>query len=193
VWEHVGRLWTNGEPFLAVDAEIRSAWRGFSDDTYFDQVVHMGPEDTGISVGTRRGVLVGIDAALSDEGWVEVLVSDDGSIALLYAAGATYRRILEAALAYPHDDDQRGETLEVPSRRLSIFSSALDGGGPHSVPFVEAQQGAMPVDEGVPTRGDDPGILISTGATRYQLKIRWYTELDEDRVFARWLFIPMID
>jgi len=38
--------------------EIRSAWRGFSDDTYFDQVVHMGPEDTGISVGTRRGVLV---------------------------------------------------------------------------------------------------------------------------------------
>jgi hypothetical protein len=27
-WEHIGRLWTNGDPFLAVDAALRSAWRG---------------------------------------------------------------------------------------------------------------------------------------------------------------------
>ena len=33
-WEHIGRLWTNGDPFLAVDAALRSAWRGFSNDDY---------------------------------------------------------------------------------------------------------------------------------------------------------------
>src|SRR5262245_3079696 len=29
-WTHVGRLWTNGDPFLAVDATLRDAWLGFS-------------------------------------------------------------------------------------------------------------------------------------------------------------------
>jgi hypothetical protein len=35
------RLWTNGEPFLAMDADLRPAWRGFSNDQ-FEQVVELG-------------------------------------------------------------------------------------------------------------------------------------------------------
>lgn len=41
-WVHVGRVWTNGEPFLALDAALREAWHGFSDDE-FDQIVELGP------------------------------------------------------------------------------------------------------------------------------------------------------
>jgi hypothetical protein len=193
VWDHVGRLWTFGEPFLAVDAGIRSAWRGFSDDTYFGQVVDMGPRDTGISVGAARGLLVGSDGLVSDEGWVEVFLSDDGSIALVHVGGPDYRRVLEEALEYPHDKDHVGETLAVPSRELSIFSAALDGGGPHSAPLADARPGPVPVEEdGPPGRESPPGLLVRTAVTRYQLKVRWYTELDEDSCFARWLLIPTL-
>src|ERR1700722_8404076 len=33
-WVHVGRLWTNGDPFLAVDAALRYAWHGYSNADY---------------------------------------------------------------------------------------------------------------------------------------------------------------
>jgi hypothetical protein len=41
-WIHVGRIWTNSEPFLAVEAAFRDAWEGFSNDE-FGQVVELGP------------------------------------------------------------------------------------------------------------------------------------------------------
>ena len=68
-WVHIGRLWTNGEPYLAVDAELRMAWRGWSDD---------------------------------------------------------YREALLAALDFPHDQDEVGESLSVPSGKLAVFSAAVD-------------------------------------------------------------------
>ncbi|YCK32839.1 hypothetical protein ACNF49_01660 [Actinomadura sp. ATCC 39365] len=40
---HLGRLWTDGDPFLAVDASLRGAWRGFSGNQY-DDIVDLGPE-----------------------------------------------------------------------------------------------------------------------------------------------------
>ena len=54
-WEHIGRLWTNGDPFLAVDAVLRSAWRGLSNDEY-DLVVTLSLEEaTSVPVGAGRG------------------------------------------------------------------------------------------------------------------------------------------
>ena len=44
---HVGRLWTNGEPFLAVDAALRDTWHGYSNDDY-DQISALGWQDTSI-------------------------------------------------------------------------------------------------------------------------------------------------
>ena len=35
------------------------------------------------------------------------------------------------------------------------------------------------------------GLLFATAHTAYELKIRWYTELDADNGFARWLLIPV--
>jgi hypothetical protein len=58
---------------------------------------------------------------VSDEGWAEVFLADDGSIAIVYAAGSPYPRVLDAALAYPHGQDEDGELLTVPSRQLSIL------------------------------------------------------------------------
>ena len=33
-WTHVGRCWTNGEPFLVLDADLLPHWRGASDNAY---------------------------------------------------------------------------------------------------------------------------------------------------------------
>jgi len=40
------------------------------------------------------------------------------------------------------------------------------------------------------SRGGFGGLLFSTAHAVYKLKIRWYTELDEESCFARWLIIP---
>jgi hypothetical protein len=70
-WTHVGRLWTNGEPFLVVDAALRDAWHGFSKSEY-DQVARLGRQGTSIPVGTGRAVLVGGDGVVRDDSWIEV-------------------------------------------------------------------------------------------------------------------------
>lgn len=65
-WVHVGpvsRPWTNGEPFLAVDAALRGAWRGYSNDDC-EQVITLGWQVTSVPVGTGRAVLVGGDGVV---------------------------------------------------------------------------------------------------------------------------------
>src|ERR1700722_1553593 len=82
-WEHIGRLWTNGDPYLAVDAALRSAWRGFSNDDY-DLVVTLSPEeDRSVPVGAGRGVLVGADGVVGDDSWMEVFTTESGCIAVI--------------------------------------------------------------------------------------------------------------
>ncbi|MFF0868583.1 hypothetical protein ACFYUV_42985 [Nonomuraea sp. NPDC003560] len=83
---HLGRLWTNGDPFLAVDASLRDAWRGFSGNQY-DRLVDLGPETAGIPVGAGRAVLAGTDGVVRDDSWLEVFEADDGAIAIVQASG----------------------------------------------------------------------------------------------------------
>ena len=134
-WVHVGRLWTNGDPFLAVDAALRSAWRGFSNDDY-DQVVGLSPEeDTSVPVGAGRGLLVGADAVVRDDSWMEVFATKSGFVAVVQASGPDYPGILARALAYPVEDDQEGDALTVDSGQLAIFSAAADGAGRYLRPL----------------------------------------------------------
>ena len=79
-WMHVGRLWTSGDPFLAVDATLRDAWQGFSNDQ-FSQVVELGPQDTSITVGTGRAAVVGADGVVRDDSWMEVFEVASGRVA----------------------------------------------------------------------------------------------------------------
>jgi hypothetical protein len=188
---HVGRLWTNGEPFLAVDATLRDAWQGFSGDQ-FSQVVGLGPEDTSIAVGSGRAAVVGADAVVRDDSWMEVFEAASGRVAIVQAAGPDYPDALARALEYPDADDEDGGTLNVSSGELAIFSAAADGAGPYSMPLLTARPGtAPPVHGPPPSRDVDPGLLFPSARTAYGLKVRWYTELDEGNCFARWLLIPV--
>lgn len=189
-WTHVGRLWTNGDPFLAVDATLRDAWLGFSQDQY-SQVVGLGPQDASITVGTGRAAVVGADAVVRDDSWMEVFEAADGQVAIVQAVGPDYADALARALEYPDADDEDGGTLNVPSGELAIFSSAADGAGPYSMPLLTARPGTVPPVHGPPPSGNaDPGLLFPSARTAYGLKVRWYTELDQHNWFARWLLIP---
>jgi hypothetical protein len=189
-WTHVGRLWTNGGPFLAVDAALRDAWHGFSKSEY-DQVVRLRWQDISITVGTGRAVLVGGDGVVRDDSWIEVFAAASRLVALVQAAGPDYPDVLSRALDYPDADDQDGGTLEVNGGEVAIFSAAVDGIGPYSDPLRPFQPGPVPPVHGPPPRGMDRGLLFSTAHSAYKLKVRWYTELDADNCFARWLLIPV--
>ena len=189
-WVHIGRLWTNGDPFLAVDAALRGAWLGFSNDDY-DQVVTLSPEEvTSVPVGAGRGALVGADGIVGDDSWMEVFTTQSGCIAVVQASGPDYPDILARALAYPVEDDQDGDALTVDSGELAIFSAAADGAGRHSGPWIGAQPGPVPHVRGPVTDGVGPGLLMPVPHNRYGFKVRWHTWPDEDHCFARWLLIP---
>lgn len=190
LWAHIGRLWTNGEPFLAVDAPLRGTWHGYSNDDY-EQVTTLGWQDTSVPVGTGRALLVGGDGVVRDDSWIEVFETETGLVAIVQASGPDYPDVLARALGYPAAEDQDGDGLKVSSGELTIFSAAIDGTGPHSGPLVNAKPGPVPPVHGPPSRGVDPGLLISTSHTGYKLKVRWHTKLDEDNCFARWLLIPV--
>jgi hypothetical protein len=188
---HVGRLWTNGDPFVAVDAALRAAWLGFSNDQ-FSQVVGLGPQDASVTVGTGRAAVVGADGVVRDDSWMEVFEADSGRVAIVQAAGPDYPVVLARAMGYPDADDEDGGTLNVPGGELAIFSAAADGAGPYSMPLLTARPGTVPPVHGPPPSGEaDPGLLFPSARTAYRLKVRWYTELDEHNCFARWLLIPV--
>ena len=189
-WEHIGRLWTNGDPFLAVDAALRSAWHGFSNDDY-DLVVALSPyEDTSVAVGAGRRVLVGADGVVGDDSWMEVFTNKSGCLAVVQARRPDYPAMLARALSYPVEGDQDGDALTVESGQLAIFSAAADGTGRYSGPWTSAQPGPVPEVPGPPTYGTDPGLLMAVPHNRYRFKVRWHTWPDEDHCFARWLFTP---
>jgi hypothetical protein len=190
-WIHVGRLWTNGEQFLAIDGAARSDWRGHSDDD-FDRTVQLTWEETGLAVGTRMAALVGGDGVVRDDSWVEVFRGESGALAFVQAGGPDYRKVLAAALDYPDDQDLHGATIEIGSGELAVFTAAADGDGEFSSPFEQARPGPVPAEHGLPSRSVDPGLLIGTdGVAAYRLKVRWFTELDDESCFARWLLIPV--
>ena len=189
-WIHAGRLWTNGEPFLAVDAAFRDAWQGFS-NAEFDQVVGLGPQHTGIPIGAGRAVVVGGDGVVRDDSWIEVFEAASGRVAFVQASGLDYPDVLARALDYPDAAGEDGDTLKVSSGELAIFCTALDGAGAGSVPLLTAQPGPVPPVHGLPSRGMDLGLLFSTVHTAYKLKVRWYTERGAGNCFARWLLIPV--
>jgi len=189
LWVHVGRLWTNGEPFLAIDAALRGGWRGYSNDD-FGQVITLGWQHTSVPAGTGRAVLVGADGVVRDDSWIEVFHTGTGHLAFVQASGPHYPDALARALSYPVADDQDGDVLEAASGKLAIFSAATDGTGPHSGPWAAAEPGPVPPVHGPPTREADPGLLIPVPHARHKLKVPWHTMLDEDNCFARWLLIP---
>ncbi|MGY2066319.1 hypothetical protein [Blastococcus sp. SYSU DS0619] len=188
-WTHVGRCWTDGEPFLALDGELLPSWRGLSDQAYEALAPRLDYSLTGIPVGAGTAALVLTDPEIGDEGWLEVFRAEDGSIAVVQADAGDYRGTLDAALAFPAGDEQTGETVSVPSGRLAFISAALDGTGENGAFLLPESPGPTP-DSAVPDEDaatdTSPLLVVPPGA--FRLSVRWRTELYADAVFARWLF-----
>jgi hypothetical protein len=189
-WTHIGRLWTNGEPYLAVDSGIRDRWLGFSQDEYFDRVVELGPDETGILLGEQVAAVVGADGVVRDDSWMEVFQRTDGSVAIIQASGDDYRQTLAAALRYPEDPADPSTLINVRSGELAIFSAACDGVGEYSMKLLPARPGHAPTKHGAPSPEQDTGLLLTARSATYRVITRSYTELDDPSCFARWLLIP---
>ena len=188
-WTHVGRCWTNGEPFLALDGELLPSWRGLTDEAYEALVPLLDYSLTGVPVGAGTAALVLTDPEIGDEGWLEVFRADDGSIAVVQASAGDYRGTLDAALAFPVGDEQVGDVVAVPSGRLAFISAALDGTGEDGAFLLPESPGPTP-DSDVLADGaaTDASPLLVVPPGSFRLSVRWRTELYEDAVFARWLF-----
>ncbi|MFI5893771.1 hypothetical protein ACIA5D_27085 [Actinoplanes sp. NPDC051513] len=190
-WAHIGRLWTNGEPYLAMDSGSRDRWLGFSQDEYFDRIVEMGPDETGILVGEQMAAVVGADGVVRDDSWMEVFESSDGTVAIIQASGEDYLRTLAAGLRYAEDSADPCTLINISSGELAIFSAACDGSGEHSMTLLPARAGDTPTEHGAPSREPDTGLLVAVRVRTYRVTARWYTELDDSSCFARWLLTPI--
>ncbi|GAA5190145.1 hypothetical protein GCM10023322_44600 [Rugosimonospora acidiphila] len=188
-WLHIGRLWTNGEPYLAVDSDLRRHWHGSDDEVYEQLIVALSAEQTSISVGSATAALLG-DGVVRDDSWMEVFTAADGRIAVIQAGGPDYRTAVTAALSYPIDADDLDGDLGVPSGEIALFSSACDGVGENSMELIAPRPGPIPAEHGWPSPELDTGLLLSASSPRYRLRSRSYTELDHVGCFARWLLIP---
>jgi hypothetical protein len=191
-WTHVGRLWTNGDPYLAVDSARRGSWLGYSNDAYFEQVIPLALEQaTSIPVGDGTAALVGADALVSDEGWMELFESADGTVTIVQATGRDYRQTLHAALERSTAAEDTGTVITVPSRELALFSAALDGAGDYAVPLLPARPGPAPAQPGPPFSGPDTALCLPARNDRYELKVHRCTTLGKDERFALWHLAPV--
>ncbi|RBY90121.1 hypothetical protein DQ244_11635 [Blastococcus sp. TBT05-19] len=188
-WTHVGRFWTNGEPFLALDETLLPEWRGMSGQAYEALVPRLDYELTGVPVGSGTAAIVLTDPEIGDEGWLEVFRADDGSVAVVQANADDYRGTLELALRFPVTGDQAGDPVAVPSGRLAFISAALDGTGDDGALLMPESPGPTPHTDDLDDDVLDPGspLLVVPPGT-FGLSVLWRTELAEDAAFARWLF-----
>lgn len=188
-WTHVGRCWTNGEPFLALDADLLPHWRGMSGGAYEALVPELGYDLTSVPVGPGSAGLILTDPEVGDEGWLEIFRAEDGSVAIVQAGGPDYPGLLAAALAHDAPDDDEGDPVPVPSGRLALISAALDGTGTDGASLAVETPGPLPVSDEYDGRTDDEGApLLDVGPRTYRLAISWMVQPDDESAFARWLF-----
>jgi hypothetical protein len=102
-WAHAGRIWTNGEPFPAMDAPLREHWHGDTGEDAFEAVCDLGWEATS-PVGPGRAALVRTDGVVGDEGWLEVFTAGHGALAVVQVSGTDYGSLLLAALGHEAAD-----------------------------------------------------------------------------------------
>jgi len=186
---HLGRLWTNGEPYLALDSIHVPAWRGFTDDTYNTLVVPLPYTESAVTFEAGRAGVVGTDGVVGDEGWLEVFRTAPNQIVVVQASGRwPYRDLLVACLAHPADDDDRdGGVFEVTSGYLVILNAAMDGTGQYSGELRPAVAGEIPGDVADRSGAADlAGLIIEAEPGSYHVITRWFTALDDENSFARW-------
>jgi hypothetical protein len=191
-WTHIGTVWTNGQPFLALDESLLPAWRGYSDEHY-DRLVHLGPDVTSVTVGPGTAALISTDGTVYDEGWLQVYRADGPRIAVVQAAGRDYAQALTTALEYPDNEDEPGDTVGITSGTLVLLDACIDGAGEYSAPIQSEAPGPSPThwpryDNEL---ADTGGLRLNAPTDTYRLSVRWLTEVPgTDVCFARWILQP---
>jgi len=189
-WTHVGRCWSNGEPFLAMDAELLPAWRGESDSAYERLVPVLAYDVTSVPLDHGSAALLLPDPDVGVEGWLEVFRCGDDALAVVQASAGDYPAVLSVALDFPAHDDSAGDPLDVPSGRLAFVSAALDGSGATGAPLADEDPGPLPRSGDYVVSTDDAGgPVLSVRPGSFRMSVRWATEFYSDALFARWLFI----
>lgn len=189
-WTHIGRLWSNGEPYLAVDAGLRAHWLGSSAEEYFDRIVDLPPEKTRIELGDEVAAVVGGDCVVRDDSWMEVLESADGVIAIVQASGGDYSQVVTDALRFAGAPAEHGTVISVPSGHLAMFSAACDGAGDEAMELLPPQAGPIPASHGAPPSGAATGLMLPARSAGYRVEAQSYTAVGDSACFARWLLIP---
>jgi hypothetical protein len=190
-WTHVGRCWSNGEPFLALDGDLLPEWSGETGGDYERLVPDLDWNLTSIPVGGGRAAVVLTDAEVRDDGWLEVFRADDGAVAVLQVSAEDYPAAVSAALEHPEDAGEPGDHIAVPSGRFAFVSAALDGAGLQAAPLRPESPRPAPGSGAYDERqADAGGPLLRATAHGFRLWVTWRTALDGDALFARWLFVP---
>jgi hypothetical protein len=190
-WTHVGRCWSNGEPFLALDGDLLPDWSGETGGHYEQLVPDLDHDLTSIPVGAGRAAVLLTDADVADEGWLEVFRADDDAVAVLQVAADDYPAAMAAALAQPEDAAEPGDHITVRSGRFAFVSAALDGAGMEAAPLRPESPGPIPASGDYDERRAGAGApLLRATAHGYRIWVQWRTGLGGGGAFARWLFVP---
>jgi hypothetical protein len=173
-WTHIGRVWTSGEPLLAMDASLAGAW----DSDRFDELIDLGAEAALIAVGDGTAAIIHGDGTVNDEGWIEIFGSGQDQLAFVHASGRPYDGVLHAALAYL--------PIRTPAAARSCCSAANWWcSAPRPTPPAY-----RPASAATPAAETLAGLAVPLHPRAYQLRVRWRTDLPGDAAFARWLLLP---
>lgn len=122
-WTRIGRLWTNGESFLALDANILPHWRGLSDNTYQDVIVGLSWDVTSVPVGEGSAAFIATDPEVGGEGWLEVFEYSEAIARHLMSCTATVPKW--AALGQPGEG--RGPRPRAANGAAAVLGRSQDG------------------------------------------------------------------
>ena len=143
--DRVGRVWTDNDPLLAVDADAASAWTGIERD--YERI--SGSE---VDVGAVTAVVLTPEV---DEGPVDVFALPGGELLLVSVTAADADDWPEFLMAVGRSPTRRVGRLHVPSGRLAVFHAAapaasltvVEGPGAGAAPFADELL-ALPVAPG---------------------------------------------
>ena len=168
----VGRVWTNNDPLLAVDARAAEAWAAAEDD--YDRL--SGEQ---LEIG---GVMAAILMPEIDEGPVDVFALGGGEVLLVSVTAADTDDWDEFLTAASRSPAREVAQVEVPSGTLAVFHATA----PHSeLTVVDAAAGGR---GGTPFADELLAIPVSPGsytvresvvdAPSYALRLWRLTRLD---------------
>ena len=112
--DRVGRVWTDNDPLLAVDAEAANAWTGIEGD--YERI-----SESRVEVG---GVTAVVLVPEIDEGPVDVFELSDGDLLLVSVTAADADNWSEFLTAVGRSPTRQIGRIEVPSGTLALFHAA---------------------------------------------------------------------